>query len=64
MKKVDLIVCDEDGSWDSNIIVEIPEHLHLMHDVDAIAAWLVENLKERSFEHASYIGVYNWDPDY
>lgn len=64
MKKVELIICMDNGSWDANVFAEIPDHLHTLRDVDAIAAWLIDNEKINAPADAVYIGVYNWDADY
>lgn len=64
MKKVELILCYDDETWEAGKIVEIPDHLHQLMAVDEIAAWVQENIEDAEgiiFERVVYIGVFNWD---
>jgi len=60
MVRVELIVCHDHG-WDDGIFVDIPQHLHQMHDVDEVAQWVCDNHDNLIHKDAVYIGVYNWE---
>lgn len=63
MKKVELIVCDDCGGYETEVYVEIPDELYMAMNTDEIAAWVVENAGDNVNANAMYIGVLNWDPD-
>ena len=69
MKRIQLIVCEDNGTWDNNTFVEIPDHLHLMQNVDKVAEWVIhnelnKNTRMPALPNISYIGVLDWEADY
>lgn len=58
-KKIELIICFDDHSWDDNRIVEVPEHLN---STESVVDWLKENDRMDDFGNdVVFIGVYNWE---
>ena len=62
MKDIELIVCEDNGGWESEVYVSIPEELHEKRNVDEVADWVLNNTDVVS-NRAVYVGVYNWNDE-
>jgi len=59
MKKVELILCFENNTWQDGIVVEISDRLWLEKNTDNVANFVCDDFQDS----VTYIGVYNWDVD-
>jgi len=60
-RKIELIICFNDGTWTAERFTTIPESLWEAGKADDISAWVIDNDWETIRSHeVSYIGVYNW----